>query len=553
MKGFFKRIFGREPEHEQVRHRQATGGGLDVDALVKAANVWRDQMNPLRSLTISRAVSLLEASQRGQMADLQWTYKFIEETHPTLLALVERRTSSLLEMDWNIHQVAEDRAGRNWDKNLADEQAAALREAYERIDNLYEAIEHLEMAAFRMFAHVQPHMDGGEIVHLEPLDNWNFGRDGMFGDWYWNPDARDLSAVTLGDERRITPDHRLISRVQPRHVNRIGLLQFIRASMATKDWDGFVEIYGLPRPIIIMPEVPAGKEAEFEAAAEAVAEGGGGALPSGSLVNYPSETRGSSPFKEYLEWLQQQLVLVGTGGLLTMLAESGSGTLAGGAHMETFRAIAASEARKISEILQRTLDRWVLERQFPARPRLAYFAMAAREERDIGSMVTHAQSLAAAGYIMDVADLAERTGYKLTYVPPAPAAPAMPGMWGQHRRGMLAPRARHTEIADEARDVGERRLLALMASTQDQLTEAESARWMPIAARIQEAAQAGDVAQAVELLRQLRAELPTLAQAIMNDERTADILDNAMSAALVNGVATAAVVHGTPVKEGDAS
>jgi hypothetical protein len=41
-----------------------------------------------------------------------------------------------------------------------------------------------------------------------------------------------------------------------------------------------------------------------------------------------------------MEYLDRQITMVGTGGLLTMLAESGSGTLAGAAHTETFMQIA---------------------------------------------------------------------------------------------------------------------------------------------------------------------------------------------------------------------
>ena len=37
-------------------------------------NAWRDQYNPLRGMSLPRLVSLLEAGERGQFADLQWLY-----------------------------------------------------------------------------------------------------------------------------------------------------------------------------------------------------------------------------------------------------------------------------------------------------------------------------------------------------------------------------------------------------------------------------------------------------------------------------------------------
>ncbi|MCX6904541.1 MAG: hypothetical protein NTW03_13880, partial [Verrucomicrobia bacterium] len=124
-------------------------------------NNWRDGLNPARALTIQRAVALLDAYDRGQMADVQWTFRKMERSHPDLLALVKRRTGSIMEMDWDIRVKSEDRNPKS-ERNpksdtetLAEQQAAALREAYERIDNLYEAIGHLALAAFRGFAHLQ--------------------------------------------------------------------------------------------------------------------------------------------------------------------------------------------------------------------------------------------------------------------------------------------------------------------------------------------------------------------------------------------------------------
>ena len=45
-----------------------------MNLMIKSANRWRDSFNPLRGLTMSRAVQLMEAAQRGVMADLQWLY-----------------------------------------------------------------------------------------------------------------------------------------------------------------------------------------------------------------------------------------------------------------------------------------------------------------------------------------------------------------------------------------------------------------------------------------------------------------------------------------------
>lgn len=386
-------------------------------------NQWREQYNPLRGLTIRRAIALLESYNRGEMADLQWAFYHIEQTDEDLIALVERRLAALLEMDWNIKIMSEPKRKSDFDEKLAEDQAAALREAYDRIDNLYEGIEHLAMATFRGYSHVekQTRFDG-EVVHLEPVDQWNVVRDGFKGAWRYNPEARSTSFAGLSGMPILEPEI-FLTRTVTRMVDRIGLIKFIRQNLSQKDWDAFVEIYGIPSGVVIMPpQVPEGKEEEYEDAAREVAQGGDGALPHGSDYKTNDQPRGTNPFEAHLEFLQKKLVLAGTGGLLTMLAESGSGTLAGSAHMEAFRMIARGEARRIGELFQKCLDKSLLEQSFPDRPVLAYFEIAADEEQDIGEVCKEIETLHRAGYRVSDDEVSERTGYTVTSIESKPEA-----------------------------------------------------------------------------------------------------------------------------------
>ena len=96
-----------------------------------------------------------------------------------------------------------------------------------------------------------------------------------------------------------------------------------------------------------------------------------------------------------------------------MLTASGSGTLAGQAHQETFRQIARSEARRISEVFQKQFDAEVLRREFPGQPVRAYFELAANEEPEVGELIDHALRLHQAGFAMDARQLGEKTGYRI--------------------------------------------------------------------------------------------------------------------------------------------
>ena len=395
---------------------------------LKAMNRWRDANNPLRGLTMPRAVALMEQAQRGIMSDLQWLYAAetgIEATDPDLMVIIERTLSGVADCEWEIALIPEDSLG--FDEVLAKEQAAFLRESYAQCENLDDALEHLVMARFRGFSHLQPWLSADwSIDRLEPLPQYNMVRNGTRPEWAWNPLANQTGYSSMPDEQRLTPDDYILG-IAKRPVNRIALIKYVRSTTSEKDWDGYVEIYGIPGVFIIMPEkVPEGKEEEYADTAEEAAEAGSGALPHGSDVKTLSEARGSQPFQMRLEWLQKQLVLAGTGGLLTMLTESGSGTLAGGAHQTAWDQIVRRVARSVAKPLHQQYDRRALAARFPGRPAQAYFNLRARQEKDVGKVVENITKLAAAGYVVSDDQATKETGYTVVYR--APQQPAVPGM-----------------------------------------------------------------------------------------------------------------------------
>ena len=407
--------------------------GQTLDQRLRTLNRYREQFNPLRGLTISKAVNYLEQYQRGEYADPMWVFYFIEQGDPDLYALIARRTSAISALDWNIKTIETDDPVEQAQAVL---QSEYLRAVYDGIQNLPQAIQAMAMATFRGYTVMQKQRivdaTGARVPaatapnHIEVIDPWRILRDGMSGDFYFNPEGLPKTVTRLDAAMRIDPaaDAVIIREVQ-RPLVRIALLKFIRANLSEKDWDSFIEIYGIPSAIIIgPPDVPESKAAEYRDAAEQAAEGGSGYLPNGSSVYFGKEATGQTPFKGRLDHLTEKLVLAGTGGMLTMLAESGSGTLAGGAHADTFNTIARAEAREISALFNRYLDAVELNARFPGQRHLAYFEIAAKDKVDVTQVIQHAQTLAQAGLAIDPAQLSEMTGYKLTVKPVAAPAPA---------------------------------------------------------------------------------------------------------------------------------
>jgi len=504
----------------------------DPERLVTGVSTWRDQFNPLRGITMEGAIGWLEQAQRGEFADIQWAYSFIERRDADLLAIVERRTGALLQMDWNIKTVEKrfKTKGLEFDAALAADQQATLRGVYDGFTNLYAAIEHLAMATFRGFAHVQYVADGELLKTLNVLNQWNLLRDGTAGDWYWNPAAAQTISRNRPAADRLNPEAYLI-RANPRPVNEVALIKFLRHNLSAKDWDGFLEIYGIPAWVVIMPaNVPAEKEAAYRDAAESIAGGEPGALPNGADAKAADQPRGISPFEAHLRYWSEKLVLAGTGGLLTMLTAPGSGTLAGSAHQEAFDLLARAEAQRISEIFQRSLDRHILAQAFPGRPQLAYFDIAAEEEQDVGDILDHCVKIAQAGGEIDWSQISEKTGYRITLKPPAPIFPPQ-------AYGIESPNRQSAILNRKSADATS----TLVANATRLAVHAQRADMLPLAQRLYALLEIEDPAALAAAAKTLADDLPGMATEILANPALATIIENTLGPALLNGMEAAAV------------
>jgi len=407
-----------KPSQKLTRGGQSAG---QPGQIVSAANRWRENYNPLRNLSMRRVVEFLELGQRGDYAWLQWAYRFIERRNPTLSGLLSRCEAPFADFDWSIRIRSTLPPGGT--PAMAARQRETLARAYARIDNLRQSLLHLHLADFRGYAHLQKHRDeNGAIYHLEPLHQWCVCRDGLGGNWFWNPDSRSTSQplqflgldYCLGGPNLPLTD--FIIRECPRPVDEIGLVDTVRRGLCEKDWDGFIEIYGIPGGVVIMPpDVPQGRESDYETAAKSIAEGASGALPYGSDFKPSAGPRGVDPFTPRLAHLDEALVLAGTGGKLAVLTEkSGDSRGASRVHDKSFGEIAYGRARACADCFIDQFDAEILQREHPGEPPLAYFHFGDEEEEDLSSLCTNVLSLRKAGKEINNAWLSEKTGYPLT-------------------------------------------------------------------------------------------------------------------------------------------
>lgn len=327
--------------------------------------------NPLSGLNPAKVRRLYELYREGKYADVQLAWDALEEYDDMLGTVLNRRQSALGEMEWDVlidaRAVGEDAAMQA----LAEEQQDFITRRLRAVENLSDAIKWLGLADFRRYSALEVLTAGGGELWL-PIHHWLLCRPALEGAWCYNENAEtsctrvepiDMSAVLL--------------REVARPIDLVAMFLISAKEAAIDGWDSFLEVFGNPALFFKMP--PGTSDAqrdEFAAIIKEISSDGSGVYPDGGEIHtVETSAANADAFSSREEWCDKALVRRATGGLLTVLAESGSGTLAGSAHMEAFRQIAANDAISIAECINRQYVRRRLAAQFPGQPVLVYFTL----------------------------------------------------------------------------------------------------------------------------------------------------------------------------------
>lgn len=394
---------------DRLRHPMMRTGVYRLARLWDLLGAKRSR-NPLTGLTPQRAVQLYDLYRRGQYADVMLAWVALEEYDETLATCVDRRQSALGEMEWSIAINAEAVGDNPRLQSLADEQQAYLAEAYDRIDNMTDAIKWLGMASFRGAAHLEI-VPQGRSITLMPVDPWLMARPVLDGRWMYNPTA-STSAARLEE---IDPT-RVLMREVARPIDLPAMFLVCAKAHAVTGWDGFLDVFGNPALFFKLP--PGVTDAERDEYARIMVEmvgDGRGAYPDGGEIKTveTAATSGDS-FAARADWCDRAIVRRATGGELTVLTAPGSGTLAGNAQTDTFRQLAASDAASITECANRQYTRRLLEARYPGQPQLAYWTLQPAEQEDVAAKVASIVQLASAGYRITDEQASEITGMDVT-------------------------------------------------------------------------------------------------------------------------------------------
>jgi hypothetical protein len=408
--------------------RAAAGGGTPEE-LIRRSNFWRDNYNPLQGLGIARLLALFEQGERGAFAELQLTLRKVEKRFPVLKGLIEKLLSSIGQLDGRVRIREQLPAGAT--AALAEQQRQFLQGRYDLLRNFKGSLAQLALAEIRGYAVLQKHRyaegaHAGAVAELYWLEPWCWARDGFYGDFYYNENSQfgvglGSCAAILGEDCRIgsaaMPRTDFVVREVESPLYEIALIAFVSWLMGRKDYAAFVEIFGLPNAVVVLPPtIPPGRENEYQAAAEDVAHGANGALPHGTEVNFPaSQARGEQPFDAFCAAQEQDVVLAGTAGYLTMLSlPTGIGKGASEEHDDAWQKIALAKAAQINEVLQRDFDGPELAAAFPGQPGCVYFALELKDAEDVGALLDNVVKAGQAGLQAEAEEISARSGLRLT-------------------------------------------------------------------------------------------------------------------------------------------
>lgn len=372
---------------------------------------WRDWYNPLRGLTLARLLAMEDQADRGEFADLQWFWHHMGRVDIVIQAAKARRLSFIDGLDYQIKQV------EGADPVLAAEQQGLLKHAYNRIANFRDATKCLAGAIFDGYAHLEKIRGGlgGIITRLDHIPAWYWCRDGKTGRWKFNKkaDSTGKNAEEVDATSLVT--------LQADPINRALGRQFFAKQLCFADWDTALENGANQNVFFVAPpgqDTP-DKMIEFAALANAMISNGRGALQNGTDVKQVDlGQRSRLPYKDRIDYCDKQIVMACTGGLLTMLTESGSGTLAGGAHNDGLMDLAKSDAAMLSEAYQRQIDREIIRKFFPGRPLAAYFEFELPQRTDTAALLSAVSNLSWIGKTVESKWLEEKTGMKIIDMPP---------------------------------------------------------------------------------------------------------------------------------------
>lgn len=382
-------------------------------------NIW----NPLTYMTEQQVRMILDSARSGRISQLQLLYSLVEESDLTLAMCITRRASAL--PDWTIKK-RDTRRFRNYDEKLAEEQEAFLYDQFVQCEDsgtLTKAIDTLHMAVFRGIGVVEPIYDEFGLQKIVSLDPWNFAIDftkhNDLGQHplYWNPQGADV--IDFKNSLELIPEEQVVANFSASPIDSFALQIFLANQLGFESYTKLISRKGLPATYVIAPEdLPSENLTTWANRAVDCAKGGSGAFPFGSnIITQAIDPNNAQAIQDFLEYMSKQIVLASTGGTLTSLAQAtGLGSNIADVQQDVFKTIVRHDAYKIGDLINRGIAKKLLNARFPGKPHLVYFDLTSETKQTPEKYLADALTAKNAGLAIDLNQLEDMTGYKLTKI-----------------------------------------------------------------------------------------------------------------------------------------
>ena len=365
------------------------------------------QKNYLQQLTAERCADLYNALRKGDLADVMIAWDELEEYDDILSTVADKRAAGLAECEASILPESAMIGDNEELRELADKQQAFLVHYLSRIVNMEEAVAHLGSASFRGFAHLYKHVREDGSMQLVAFPQWYFARPAGTS-YLLNPTAQ----VGTFDLYELNPASWICREVK-RPIDLVAMFACVVKYNAEQGNASFLEVFGNPSIFFEYPPGTSDERArEYDAVVrEMIGDGRGGYPAGGKIVTVESNANSGQSFFDAATWANKKIVRKGLGGELTLLSESGSGTLAGGAHEDGLISLYKADAKSIAAVLHEQLFKPAIQEAFPGAPVLVRYKLDYPQQYDIAVETSAIATLVNAGFKPSAAQVKERTGY----------------------------------------------------------------------------------------------------------------------------------------------
>lgn len=512
-------------------------GNLSTVPVVQPGRIrWsrRTAANPIRGLTFEKLTRQLESFELGYLADMALSWEAMERRDPILQTVAAKRRKAVARWTWEVQAID--------DSPAAAEHKAKLGFFYNNLTatNAYDENgrggvsllirQMLDCVGKRYSAHEIVWKPGAELTaefRFVPL--WFF--ENVTGRLRYLLAPGTLEGVPLN------PGDWLICMGEG--LMEASSIGYLFKHMPLKDWLIYCERHGMPG---IRGKTNAAKDSDqWKAMLEAVqnfaAEFAAVMSQDETIEAIDLSVKGELPYPKLIEYCDRTISALWRGADLSTMSSQAAGDGAGASLQgDESDLLEHDDAMLVTEALQQQVDRYVIEYAFgPGVKPLAYFQLTPPVNLDPQKEILIDQALANLGLDQAAKDLYARYGRRQPEA--GEEMVKVQGSAVQGFNGSAVPPSANVLLANLplGRDAKTPRLLA---SARELLAIQQAKSLLPIRERLAEIDLIQNSEDQTAALVKLQKDLPAILKKINADPATAKVLEQTLTAAVLNGAAT---------------